>query len=253
MIMEVVKDMIHDQDLHMHLWAESTKTAVYVQNKSPQKVLENKTPEEMFSGEKLEVIHLRIFGCPVFVHVPKEKRTKLDPSEKNGICVGYSDTSKAYMIYIPSHHKVDISRDVIFNESAAFNKSKVQDYAKEVHEEDSEVTRVPEEETVEQEEVIHEDNDMAETQRLAEIPSHKRRSAWAQDLIRVAKRYGALEKYLRESKKLKLYSNYVECLCDIMDAEPSNYEEATKKRLWKDVMGKEYQSIVKNDVWDVDP
>jgi hypothetical protein len=85
MIMEAVKAMIHDQDLPMHMWVEETKTAVYVQNISPHKVLENKTPEEMFSGEKSEVIHLRIFGCPIFVHVPKEKRTKLDPSGKNGI------------------------------------------------------------------------------------------------------------------------------------------------------------------------
>jgi hypothetical protein len=63
----------------------------------------------MFLGEKLEVIHLRIFGCPIFVHVPKEKRTKLDPSGKNGIFVGYSDTLKAYKIYILGHRKVEIS------------------------------------------------------------------------------------------------------------------------------------------------
>ena len=91
--MEAMKAMIHDQDLPMHLWAKAAKTVVYVQNKSPHKVLENKTPEELFSGEKSEVNHLRIFGCPIFVHVPKEKRTKLDPSGKNGIFVGYSDTS----------------------------------------------------------------------------------------------------------------------------------------------------------------
>jgi hypothetical protein len=84
-------------------------TAVYVQNKSPHKVLENKTPEDMFSGEKSKVNHLRIFGCPIFVHVPKEKRTKLDPFKKNGIFVGYSDTSKAYRIYILNHRKVEIS------------------------------------------------------------------------------------------------------------------------------------------------
>ena len=83
----------------------------------------------MFSGEKSEVNHLRIFGCPVFVHVHKEKRTKLDPSRKNGIFVGYSDTLKACMIYIPGHRKVEISRDVTFDESATFSKSK-QDYAK---------------------------------------------------------------------------------------------------------------------------
>jgi hypothetical protein len=67
-------------------------------NKSPHKVLESKTPEEMFSGEKPKVSHFKILGCPVFVHAPKEKRTKLDPSGRQGIFVGYSDTSKAYRI-----------------------------------------------------------------------------------------------------------------------------------------------------------
>ena len=49
-IMEEVKALIHDQDLSMHLWAEAARTAVYVQNKSPHRVLGNKTPEEMFLG-----------------------------------------------------------------------------------------------------------------------------------------------------------------------------------------------------------
>jgi hypothetical protein len=61
-------------------------------------VLENTIPEEMFFGENQEFNHFIIFGCPVFVHVPKEKRTKLDPSRWKGIFVGYSDTSKNYMI-----------------------------------------------------------------------------------------------------------------------------------------------------------
>jgi hypothetical protein len=61
--------------------------------------LDNKTPEEVFFGKKPEVSHLRIFGCPIYTHVPKEKRTKLDPSGKKGIFVGYSESSKAYRIY----------------------------------------------------------------------------------------------------------------------------------------------------------
>jgi hypothetical protein len=77
-----VKTMIHDQDLPMHLWAEATRTTVYVQNKLSHSALGFKTPEEMFSGKKPEVSHLKIFGCPVFVHIPKERRTKLDPSER---------------------------------------------------------------------------------------------------------------------------------------------------------------------------
>jgi hypothetical protein len=54
-----------------------------------------KTPEEMFTGKKPKVIHLKIFGCLVFIHLPKEKRNKLDPSRKKGIFVGYCEVSKA--------------------------------------------------------------------------------------------------------------------------------------------------------------
>ena len=59
--MEAIREMLHDQDLPMHLWTEAARTVVYVQNRTPHRVLENKTPEEVFSGKKPEVNHLRIF------------------------------------------------------------------------------------------------------------------------------------------------------------------------------------------------
>ena len=76
--MEAAIEMLHDQDLSMHLWAEASRTTVYVQNHTPHRVLKNKTPEEVFSKKKPKVIHLRIFGCLVYIHILKEKRTKLD-------------------------------------------------------------------------------------------------------------------------------------------------------------------------------
>jgi hypothetical protein len=63
--------------------------------------LEDKTPDEAFTGVRPEIGHLRIFCCPVYIHVPKEKRTKLEPSRINDMFVGYNETSKAYWIYIP--------------------------------------------------------------------------------------------------------------------------------------------------------
>ena len=83
----------------MHLWAEAARTIVYVQNRTPHRVLDNKTPKEDFSGEKPEVSHLRIFGCPVYIHIPKEKRKRIDIYKRKGIFVGYIDTSKVYQIY----------------------------------------------------------------------------------------------------------------------------------------------------------
>ena len=48
-------------------------------------------------------------------------------------------------------------------------------------------------------------------------------------------------------------SGYVALLCDFIDKEPSNYEEVAERKEWKDAMIEEYQSIMKNDVWDVVP
>jgi hypothetical protein len=75
--------------------------AVYVQNRRLQQILKNITPEEAFTGVKPKIGHFRIFGCPVYFHVPIEKRSKLEPSGRKGTFVGYSESSKSYRIYIP--------------------------------------------------------------------------------------------------------------------------------------------------------
>ena len=61
----------------------------------------------------------------------------------------------------------------------------------------------------------------------------------------------APEENHRERKRTRSYSGYVALLCDFIDKEPSNYEEAAERKEWKDAMIEEYQSIMKNDVWDV--
>jgi hypothetical protein len=123
-IMEAVKTMIHDQDLPMHLWAETIRTTVYIQNKLSHSALGFKTPKEMFTGKKPEVSHLKIFGFPVFLHISKEKRTQLDPSRKKGIFVGYREISKSFKIYIPGYHHIEINRDVTFDEDATLKRSR---------------------------------------------------------------------------------------------------------------------------------
>jgi hypothetical protein len=158
--MEVVKAMIHDQDLPMHMWEESARTVVYVQNISPHHVLGNKTPEEMFIGEKPEVSHvLRIFGCLVYVHVPKDKILKLDPLGKKGIFVGYSETSKAYQVYIPDYRQIETSRNVTFDEDTTFSRSR-QNHSDEIHDEENESPIIID--TDVGDDVVPEDHDMEE-------------------------------------------------------------------------------------------
>ena len=62
---------------------------MYIQNRTPHKFWEDMTPQESFSKRKLEVGHMRIFGCFVYIYVPKDKKNKHESSQKKGIFVGY--------------------------------------------------------------------------------------------------------------------------------------------------------------------
>ena len=83
--------------------------------------------------------------------------------------------------------------------------------------------------------------------------SSQEEPAWVREAIQGTERYGAPEEIHRERKRTRSCSGYVSLLCDFIDKEPYNYEKAAEKKEWKDAMNEEYQSIMKNDVWDVVP
>jgi hypothetical protein len=154
----------------------------------------------MFTGKKPEVSHLKIFGCPVFIHIPKEKRNKLEPSGKKGIFVGYCEVSKAFIIYIPGHRHIEISRDVTFYEDATLKKSR-RCQLEEVYEEEPtipstamrEVPRAIEpmrEVVTASDEEILEDHDISEVQEPPQMTIlHKRKPTWARELIQDGEKY----------------------------------------------------------------
>jgi hypothetical protein len=39
----------------------------------------------------------------------------------------------------------------------------------------------------------------------------------------------------------------------LINEEPTTFEEAVQKKQWKEAMREEYQSIMKNDVWEIVP
>jgi hypothetical protein len=58
---------------------------------------------------------------------------------------------------------------------------------------------------------------------------------------------------MRQSKKPKPFTSYMALMCDLIENEPSFFEEAIQKKEWVDAMIEEYQSIIKNDVWEIVP
>lgn len=102
MIVGAAWAMLHDQGLPLHLWTEASNTSVYLQNRSPHRILGMKTPVEAFSRKRPNVSHFRIFGSSIFFHVTKDARKKLEPTVELGILVGYTDTAHNYRVFLPT-------------------------------------------------------------------------------------------------------------------------------------------------------
>ena len=121
-IMERARSMLHHADLSNIFWAEAVHTANYLRNFVPTKVLGDTCPEEVWTGYKPSVQHLRVFGCDAYVHIPREMRTKLDPRSQKGILVGYGTHSSTYKVKLEGSRQAVFSRDVVFDETSFIRK-----------------------------------------------------------------------------------------------------------------------------------
>lgn len=98
-IMESVRSMIYHANLPLEFWAEAVSTAVYLKNRSPTTHLKDIAPYECWFKEKPDVSIIKVFGCKSYIHVPDQKRRKLDKKSTPCVFVGYPDNSKGYKLY----------------------------------------------------------------------------------------------------------------------------------------------------------
>ena len=58
------------------IWAEMVNTSIYISNRSRKKIIEGKSPLELWFGKKPTISHLRIIGSECLAHVPSQRRKK---------------------------------------------------------------------------------------------------------------------------------------------------------------------------------
>jgi hypothetical protein len=54
-------------------------------------------------------------------------------------------------------------------------------------------------------------------------------------------------------KRPNPFSSYTALMCDLLEEEHTYFEESIQRKEWEDAMTEEYQSIIKNDVWEIVP
>jgi hypothetical protein len=57
----------------------------------------------------------------------------------------------------------------------------------------------------------------------------------------------------RESRALERLGSYLAMVLSITDAEPTTFAQVVDQHVWREAMPEEYDSIMRNDVWEVVP
>ena len=116
-LMENARCMLSEASLSQYYWVEEVDITCYlVIYRSLMSTLLDKTAYEDWVGKMYSLAHLRVFGCGSFVHIPKERRNKLDNKSEKCIFIGYKDGIKGYKLWNLATRTTIYSRDVIFRE-----------------------------------------------------------------------------------------------------------------------------------------
>ena len=124
-LLEKTRALMLQMNVPKRFWSQGVMAAAYIINRLPSRVLEFKSPLEVMKGRKIDLSHLRVFGCICFVHIQSLHRDKLDPRAAKCIFLGYSSTQKGYKCYNPQLRRLIVSKDVRFHETNPFSASQV--------------------------------------------------------------------------------------------------------------------------------
>jgi hypothetical protein len=143
---------------------------------------------------------------------PRRRERNWSLQERRASFVGYSETSKAYKIYIPRQRQIEISRDVTFDEDEAFRRSRESHMDEDREEQEAPRDAVMVESTPE-EPILEDQNEMVESERPVDPPREatvtRKRPTWLQNTLQEAEGHATPKGSFRESKRPHKFSSYV--------------------------------------------
>jgi len=113
-LLNVARALRLHANLPLKFWGECVRTAAYLINRTPSKLLEGKTPYELVYGNKPDYDFIKVFGCLCFAQT--RSGDKFASKSRKCIFVGYPFGKKSWKLYDLAKHEIFESRDVKFYE-----------------------------------------------------------------------------------------------------------------------------------------
>ncbi|GKD45674.1 retrovirus-related pol polyprotein from transposon TNT 1-94, partial [Tanacetum coccineum] len=254
--MNMVQSIMSARKVPKIFWPEAASWCVHVLNRSPTAALENSTPEEKWSGRKPSVSYFRIFGCLAHVHIPKEKRLKLDDRSLRCVLFGVSEESKAYRLYDLVNNKIVVSKEEAswnWAQESAINPADLEWVDKDEQENNGDEPNSSVVINDPSNELDGPANADGSLNRNESGPSNanpvtndgneRRKRAtrpptWMNDYVSGE----GIRSDEEHGENIAMFSSL---------SEPTSYYEATQEECWKRAMNQEIKSIERNNTWEL--
>ncbi|GJU73095.1 retrovirus-related pol polyprotein from transposon TNT 1-94 [Tanacetum coccineum] len=116
-LQEMSRTMLNVQSLPQNFWCNAVDTSTYILNRILIRAILGKTPYELLKGRKPTLDYFKVFESKSFILNTKDYLTKFDPNSYEGVFLGYSQNSKAYVILNKDTRKIEESLNVTFDET----------------------------------------------------------------------------------------------------------------------------------------
>jgi hypothetical protein len=111
------RTMLDEYKTPDRFWAEAINTACYSINRLYLHRILKKTSYELLTGKKPNVSYFRVFGRKCFVLIKRGRSSKFARKAVEGFLLGYDSNTRAYRVFNKSTGLVEVSRDIVFDET----------------------------------------------------------------------------------------------------------------------------------------
>lgn len=240
-IVEKARTMLIEANMPKEYWSEAIYTAVYLMNRSITSCVKDKTPAEIWYNVKPNIANLRIFGCTVFYHVPKQLRSKLDEKAKKGVFLGYG--CNGYRILDVEKKCIVLTRDIKSNENDFIFRNN----CKPIDTEPGTVMFNP---------LPNTDNSFVEIDNVVDVEDNVEELITGNEPIEPTSNDDSTDRNKRQRKLPNRYEDYelylAYCSQSFVENIPSCYEDVSSRNdeaQWFGAIDRELTSIADNKTW----
>jgi hypothetical protein len=116
-LIDMARMMLGEFKTPERFWSEAVNTSCHAINRVYLHRLLKKTSYELLTGNKPNVSYFRVFGSKCYILVKKGRNSKFAPKAVEGFLLGYDSNTKAYRVFNKSLCLVEVSSDVVFDET----------------------------------------------------------------------------------------------------------------------------------------